>query len=73
MPAVVNQYRKTSEVARLLCSPYHRVFNLIRAGAIDPPARDGSGDYVWSKSDIDRAREALSQRRAGRRKEGSRG
>jgi hypothetical protein len=54
---------KSSAVARALGIPYSRLFSLIREGKITPPAKDGSGDYVWSALDVERARRALLTRR----------
>jgi DNA-binding transcriptional MerR regulator len=55
----VQLYLKTPEAARELGVTYHRLMGLIRFGRINPPQRDGSGDYVWDEADIARAREAL--------------
>jgi hypothetical protein len=32
---------------------------MIQCGRIPAPAKDGSGQYVWSADDLTRAREAL--------------
>ncbi len=53
---------KTTAAARLLGVPYWRLFALVRDGLVTPP-KDSSGDYVWTDSDIERAREALARRR----------
>jgi hypothetical protein len=57
---------KTPVAAKRLGVPYHRLIGLLRADRIEPPAKDSSGDYVWSAADIERAREALQT--GGRRK-----
>ncbi len=59
-------YRKTPAAARELGITYHRLIGLIRFDKIEPPARDSSGDYVWTDDDLERARAALNARRAGR-------
>jgi hypothetical protein len=56
-------YRKTPVAARELGTTYHRLMGLLRFGKIDPPARDSSGDYVWTDADLERARAALEQGR----------
>jgi hypothetical protein len=61
-------YRKTPVAARELGTTYHRLIGLLRFGKIDPPARDTSGDYVWTDADLERARQALD---GGRRPEGA--
>jgi hypothetical protein len=63
---------KTPELCRLLGVPYGRLANHIRNGKIVPlPAKDSSGDYVWTAEDIRRARKALAldlrRTRSGRR------
>jgi DNA-binding transcriptional MerR regulator len=58
-------YLKTPVAARQLGITYHRLMGLIRFGKINPPARDSSGDYLWSDTDLERARLALT---AGRSK-----
>ena len=59
-------YLKTPAVARQLSVPYWRVIGLIRWGAIDPPAKDSSGDYAWLPEDVERARRALEDTRSER-------
>jgi hypothetical protein len=56
-------FQKTPIVARELGIPYYRLLNLIRCDHIIPPAKDSSGDYVWSAEDIERARQALRRPR----------
>jgi hypothetical protein len=60
-------YFKTSAVARQLGIPYYVLFDLIRHGRMEPPEKDSSGDYVWTAADVERARQAMSLRRANRR------
>jgi hypothetical protein len=62
---------KTRQVAIELEIPYHRLPDLIRSGAMAPPAKDFSGDYVWSPEDVERAREIIRARDT-RRREASR-
>jgi hypothetical protein len=52
-------YRKTPAAARELKTTYHKLIGLVRFDKIDPPARDTSGDYVWTDADMERARAAL--------------
>jgi hypothetical protein len=52
---------KTATVARQLNVNYQTLFGHIRRGKISPlPAKDSSGDFIWSPSDIERARVALA-------------
>jgi hypothetical protein len=52
---------KTREVARdHLKTSYHRLASLLRNDKIPPPAKDISGDYIWTEADIERARQALA-------------
>jgi hypothetical protein len=53
---------KTSEVAKALGVPTWRLQSLVRWERIPPPARDGSGDWVWWPEDMERARLALRRR-----------
>lgn len=55
--------RTTREAAAELGLQYSQVFNLIRYGRIDPPAKTGAGDYCWSDADLSAARRALASRR----------
>ena len=55
-------YRKTLAVADILGVPYWRLRDMVRARRINPPARDDSGDYIWSPSDIEAARQVLAAR-----------
>src|SRR5262249_43596193 len=50
---------KPPAAAHELRTTYHRLIGLLRFQKIEPPERDSSGDYVWSASDLDRARAAL--------------
>jgi hypothetical protein len=58
---------KTSEVVTLLKVPYYRIDYLLRAGRVSRPARDGSGDFVWSEQDVDRLRRELAALTSRRR------
>jgi hypothetical protein len=64
---------KTRDAVRALGTTYHILIGLLRYDVIEPPQRDSSGDYVWTESDLGRARAALAaRRRPGRpRKEGA--
>jgi hypothetical protein len=56
--------RKTPAAARELGVSSDTLCGLIRRGKLDPlPTKDSSGDYIWSESDLDRARAALAARR----------
>jgi hypothetical protein len=55
--------RKTSGAAAVLGEPARVLSELIRHGRIPRPARDDSGDYIWTEEDIERARIALAARR----------
>jgi hypothetical protein len=57
---------KTPAAARELGVTYHRLMGLVRFAKINPPGRDGSGHYIWGRSDLKRARRALEA--AGRGK-----
>jgi hypothetical protein len=54
-------FRKTPIVAELLGVGYYRLISLMRSKHLAPPAKDTSGDYVWTDSDIERARRALDR------------
>ena len=54
--------RKTPIAAKEVGISYHRLINLIRFGAIMPPEKDSSGDYVWSDSDVEAARKVIAGR-----------
>jgi DNA-binding transcriptional MerR regulator len=49
----------TSEAAKVLGVPYYQLHGLIRRGLMAEPGRDGSGRYLWSADDVERARAAL--------------
>jgi hypothetical protein len=53
--------RKTPIVADLLGVGYYRLISLMRSRRLAPPAKDTSGDYIWTDADIDRARRALDR------------
>jgi hypothetical protein len=56
-------FLKTPEAARTLGVSYHRLIGLLRFRRISPlPGKDSSGDYLWTKADLERARQALQQR-----------
>ena len=55
-------YSKTTQVCQLLDVPYHRLVNMIRYMLISPPAKDYSGDYLWSECDVAAARAVLAKR-----------
>jgi hypothetical protein len=60
----VPPFLKTPQAARTLGVSYHRLMGLVRFNRISPlPAKDISGDYLWSPADLERAREALRPRR----------
>jgi hypothetical protein len=58
---------KTPVAAKQLNVPYSQVISLLRHGKIAAPAKDSSGDYIWTEADITAAREALLR---GRRHKG---
>jgi hypothetical protein len=58
--------RKTPAAADELGWTYHQLISLIRFRHMDPPARDSSGDYVWTDDDLRRAREARHARQRRR-------
>jgi hypothetical protein len=55
-------YLKTPAAARTLNTTYHRLIGLLRFGHLVPPQKDSSGDYCWTDSDLERARQALTRR-----------
>jgi hypothetical protein len=55
-------FLKTPVVAERLGIGYHLLFGLIRSRRLTPPAKDSSGDYVWTPDDIERVRAALAAR-----------
>ena len=54
------QTRKSPVAARELGISYWRLIGLLRSGRLAPPAKDTSGDFLWSDTDMARAREALA-------------
>jgi hypothetical protein len=58
---------KTPQAARELGVSYWKLCALLRSDKIPFPAKDTSGDYVWSAADLERARAAMQVDR--RRKE----
>jgi hypothetical protein len=50
---------KTRRAASLLGIAESHLHYLLRAKKIPPPARDDSGDFVWTDADLERARAAL--------------
>jgi hypothetical protein len=63
----MEEYLKSPVAAQRLGVSYHRLVSLLRYRKIDLPAKDSSGDFVWSEKDLQAAREALEngrQRRA---------
>ena len=62
-------YRKTPAAADELGISYHRLIGLLRFRKIIPPARDSSGDYIWTDADLRRARKALAILRGAKREE----
>ena len=58
---------KTTEAARRNGMTVHTLHNYVRHGLIPPPARDGSGHFLWLEDDIARAREAWESRQPLRR------
>ena len=59
---------KTAAAAKELGVEYFGLFNLIRFGKLRPPAKDTSGDYIWSSADLDRVRQVLAAKRKRRAK-----
>jgi hypothetical protein len=53
------QFRKTPAAAKELRISYVFLISLLRYGKLEPPAKDSSGDYVWTDSDLARARKAI--------------
>jgi len=56
-------YRKSREAAEYLGISYYTLFELLRGHHLAPPKKDGSGDYIWTDADVERARHALTVRR----------
>jgi hypothetical protein len=50
----------------MLGVPYYQLFDLLRSRQISAPQKDSSGDYVWTESDVERARQALASRQRRR-------
>jgi hypothetical protein len=51
---------KTRDAAKLLGCRYFQLIYAINTERLTPPAKDSSGDYVWTDADIERARAALA-------------
>jgi hypothetical protein len=60
---------KTSEVLALVNIPHYRLDYLVRAGRVSRPARDASGDFIWSADDVECLRRALAASASRRRPE----
>jgi predicted site-specific integrase-resolvase len=56
-------FLKTRAVCELLGVRYTYLANWLRDGRLTPPAKDSSGDFIWTPEDIERARAALTARR----------
>jgi hypothetical protein len=59
----MHPFVKTPVAAKQLNIPYSRLISLLRHGKIAAPAKDSSGDYVWTEADLAAARDALQQGR----------
>jgi hypothetical protein len=58
---------KSRVVSNMLGVPYYTLFGLITRGRMAAPAKDSSGDFVWTDADVERARAALAARHQRRR------
>jgi hypothetical protein len=56
-------YCRTLAAAKQLGGSYHQLIYLIRFGQMQAPERDSSGDFIWARADIERARRALGAER----------
>lgn len=56
---------KTTAAARSLGVTRTMLFNLVHFGKITPSLRDSSGHYLWSESDLEKARMLLQVRDVG--------
>lgn len=54
------QQLKTTEVARQLGTPYHRIASALRSQKLSPPSKDYSGDFIWTEADVEALRQALA-------------
>jgi hypothetical protein len=57
---------KTQTVVRKLGTTYWALVALMRSGKLRPPRKDVSGDFVWSKSDVQVAKRLLQERQRRR-------
>jgi hypothetical protein len=60
---LIPQGVKTPIAADQVPASYTQLMNLIRCRKIKAPAKDSSGDYIWTEADIEAARLALARRR----------
>ncbi len=60
---VVISLLTTQEAARALGLTLCQLQGMLRRGVLSPPARTPAGGFLWSESDLARAREVLAQRR----------
>jgi hypothetical protein len=72
MPAVTQPpaaypFVKSVVAARMLGVSYNSLLNRVRFGFIPKPQTDSSGDFIWSREDLERARVALANRSKGGR------
>lgn len=59
----MSHFKKSTVVARELGVPYNRLMMWIRNGKLAPPAKDSSGDYIWSASEVEAAKLSLRKSR----------
>lgn len=55
--------KKSPEAALAANTSYTRLMSLIRYGKLAAPAKDSSGDYVWTDADIERVKQAINSTR----------
>ena len=53
----------TSQVCEQLGIRFYVIAHVIRAGRLQRPTKNASGDYCWSTEDVERLRQVLAQRR----------
>jgi hypothetical protein len=61
-PGMQSQLVKTPVAAEQLGIPYTTLIGLLRRKQVQTPEKDSSGDFVWSKEDLDRVRQVLAKR-----------
>jgi hypothetical protein len=64
---VMQMMLKTREAVKVLGTTYWTIISLIRSNRVPAPEKDISGDYIWTPKDLQLARNALENRKKGKK------